>query len=298
MRFNSYSNLRLFNVVANHLSFTAAARELNLTKGAVSYQVKRLEDDLGFEVFLRGKRGIVLTDKGRRLLSTSQSAFNDLERQITHLRQQDARSITIGMATYFASRWLSPRLMRFITNYPSIGLRIQPLIDLTDLRKSDIDMAIRWGKGDWSDTGMQSELLFPCPAMLTAGTEIARDIEEHGIQAAIENQTLLHDRDGSIAWQDWYQVAGLEYSHGKDNLVIPDPNVRVQAVIDNQGIALYDFMVANEILTGQLFQYPKFALNEYGYYLVYPDTVPDDSAIMAFRDWIKQEATRAGESAI
>ncbi len=68
MRFKSYDNLRLFTVVARHLSFTAAAAELHLSKGAVSYQITRLENELGFEVFSRQKRGVTLTEEGNRLL--------------------------------------------------------------------------------------------------------------------------------------------------------------------------------------------------------------------------------------
>ncbi len=85
-------------------------------------------------------------------------------------------------------------------------------------------------------------------------------------------------------------AAGVECSGGSDNLVIPDPNVRVQAVIDGQGIALYDSLVADEVAAGRLFQYRPVSLSEYGYYLVYPRQAGADTAIATFRDWIMQEA--------
>jgi DNA-binding transcriptional LysR family regulator len=290
MRFRSFDHLRLFNVVARHLSFTTAATELNLTKGAVSYQIRQLEDELGFEVFSRRKRGIELTVNGQKLLFASKAAFNDLESEINHLRQQGSQHITIGMSTYFASRWLSPRLMNFMASHSEIGLRIQPLIDLTDLSVSDIDMAIRWGKGDWSDKDTATELILSCPAKPTAGPIIAEAIEAEGIESALAGQTLLHDLDGSRAWLDWYLAAGLSYPPDRDDLVIPDPNVRVQAVIDNQGIALNDSLVGPELAAALLFQISSVELNDYGYYLVYPEGRLNNPAMKAFRDWIMLEA--------
>ena len=72
--------------------------------------------------------------------------------------------------------------------------------------------------------------------------------------------------------------------------MIPDPNVRVQAVTDGQGVALYDHLVANEVAAGRLYQYRSVQLDDYGYYLVYPRHTEANPAIPIFRDWIMQEA--------
>lgn len=294
MRFRNYDNLRTFLVVANHLNMGVAAGELNLTKGAISYQIQQLEDELGFEVFSRSKRKLSLTRKGVDLLQAARVLFDNVEREIVSLRQQSSDRITIGMATYFASRWLSPRLMHFITAHPEISLRIQPLVDLMDLRANDLDLAIRWGKGEWQDKTLEIELIFQCPALLTASRETGRQITMEGVENVIRGQTLLHDRDGSRAWMDWFSAAGIEWLPGSNDLVIPDPNVRVQAVIDGQGIALYDFLVEDEVKAGRLYQYQPVSLDAYGYYLVYPQGVKSASAIKIFRDWIMQEAAVAG----
>ncbi len=284
MRFKAYDSLRLFDVVARHLSFTAAAEELNLTKGAVSYQIQRLEADLGFPVFTRRHRGVALTEKGKKLWHASQVAFRDLDREIAELREEGPGRITIGMSTYFASRWLSPRLMTFTAGHPGIGLRLQPLVDLTDLRAQNIDMAIRWGPGDWTD--LEIELLLSCPAFPTAGAEIVRRIADQDLATALPAIPLLHDRDGSGAWREWHEAAGLPYRATRDDLVIPDPNVRVQAVIDGQGVALNDDLVAGELASGQLFRISSVELSRYGYFLAYPRGALDNPALKAFRDWI------------
>ncbi|MDJ0955917.1 MAG: LysR substrate-binding domain-containing protein [Arenicellales bacterium] len=289
MRFRSFDALRVFDVVARYLSFTAAADELSLTKGAVSYQIKRLERELGFQVFTRQHGSIVLTEKGKRLWHSSQAALNGLEQDIAQLRDTAPERITIGMSTYFASRWLSPRLMVFMTHHPQIGLRIQPLIDLIDLKTENVDMAIRWGNGKWTD--MEIELLFNCPAIPTAGAGIASRVGDIGLEAALPGLTLLHDREGSRAWVDWHEAAGLPYRSTRDDLVIPDPNVRVQAVIDDQGLALNDFLVTDELSSGQLFKISEVELSDYGYYLAYPNGALDDLGLRSFRDWIITEAT-------
>jgi DNA-binding transcriptional LysR family regulator len=288
MRFKSYDGLRLFSVVARHLSFTAAAGELNLTKGAVSYQISRLENDLGFRVFIRQHRGVALTEKGNRLWHASQVAFHELDRAISDLREREPAHIAIGMSTYFASRWLSPRLMTFIATHPQIGLRLQPLIDLMDLQTQKLDMAIRWGKGDWGD--MEIELLLPCPAFPVAGASIAARVAEAGLEASLPGLPLLHDRDDSEAWSDWHRTAGLIYRSARDDLVIPDPNVRVQAVIDGQGVALNDELVGPELSADRLFRISTVELATYGYYLVYPEDALMMPGRKEFRAWILDEA--------
>jgi DNA-binding transcriptional LysR family regulator len=288
MRFRGYDKLRLFDVAARHLSFTAAAREVNLTKGAVSYQIDQLENELRFKVFARLHRGVALTERGKRLWQASRLAFQDLEREIAALRQPDLGGITVGMSTYFASRWLSPRLMTFMAAHPRIALRLQPLIDLIDLRSENIDMAIRWGKGDWRD--LEVEPLFSCPAFPVAGAAIARRVDALGLAAVLPGLTLLQDRDGSEAWADWHGAAGLPLRSIGDDLVIPDPNVRVQAVIDGQGLALNDSLVAAELAAGRLFRISPIELADYGYHLAYPHGALKDPGLLAFRDWILAEA--------
>lgn len=290
MRFRNYDSLRSFIIVARHLNMGVAAGELNLTKGAISYQIQQLEAELGFRVFSRSKRNLGLTEKGSDLLRVAKPLFDNVEREIVNLRQQNTNRITIGMATYFASRWLSPRLMHFISEHPDIGLRIQPLIDLMDLRSNELDLAVRWGTGNWYEEDFEVELIFPCPAMLTVSHDTGLQIDAEGIESVLDRQILLHDRDGSEAWMDWFAAAGIEWTSGSDSLVIPDPNVRVQAVIDGQGIALYDFLVDDEVAAGRLYQYQPVTLDTYGYYLVYPRGLDSTSAIITFRDWIMQEA--------
>ena len=285
MRFRHYDSLKVFSVVAQNHSFSAAADVLNLTKGAVSYQIKQLEDDLGFALFSRQPRGVVLTDHGREMLGVAQAAFEKVEQKIAVLRQRRDRILTIGVSTYFASRWLSPRLMQFMSSHPDIRLRLQPMVNLIDLQGEGVDLAIRWGRGQWTD--MTVEPFLPCPAWPTGNRQSVELVGEIGLVQAFQQLTLLRDREDSDAWSEWFDVAELRFDGDSSTLIIPDPNVRVQAVMDGQGIALNDMLVGPEIEAGHLFRLSDVALEDYGYFLAYAQGALDNPDIAAFVDWLK-----------
>jgi len=286
MRFRHFDNLRVFNIVARHGSFSSAAEELHLTKGAVSHQIRQLETELGFDLFKRLPRGISLTPNGRELLGATQSAFGGLEKKIDELRQSKSRTLTIGVTTYFASRWLSPRLMDFMRAHPDIRLRVQPMIDLRNLKAEGVDLAIRWGNGGWND--VRIEKLFACPAWPCGDANALSQVRDLGLGAAFEQFTLLRDRQDSTAWSQWFEAAGLPYMGQTDSLIIPDPNVRVQAVIDGQGVALNDMLVEAEIQAGRLHRLFDAELSDFGYYLAYPSDAMSNPDVGAFADWLRQ----------
>jgi LysR family glycine cleavage system transcriptional activator/LysR family transcriptional regulator of beta-lactamase len=293
MRFRHYDALRTFTLVASRGSLTGAAVELGLTKGAVSHQLRTLEDQLGFKLFERLPRGVALTQKGEALFDTARAAFGSIDRQVGNLRAGGGSSVTLGLSTYLASRWLSPKLMRFLQAYPTIRLRLQPMIDLYDLERDGIDIAIRWGKGDWTD--LPSELLFNCPAFPAAAPETVPD-GAHDLPRMLASLPLLHDHDGSSAWEDWFAAAGLRLDSGATTLTIRDPNVRVQAVIDGQGIALFDRLVDNEIEAGKLRRITPYELRDYGYYLTYPPGRLSNPEVAALARWLKQVAAEVSSS--
>lgn len=295
MRFQHYDSLRIFSIVARHASFAAAAEELNLTKGAVSHQIRGLEHALGFPLFNRLPRGISLTPKGQELWMTLGVAFDAVEARIADLREAPARPVTIGVTTYFASRWLSPRLMLFMKAHPRVRLRIQPMIDLSELGAEGIDLAIRWGCGDWTDVAIRP--LFLCPAFATGAPEALAMIDDLGLEAALGRLTRLADRSGARAWADWHRVAGLRYSSRTDMLTIADPNVRVQAVIDGQGIALNDALVARELEDGRLRRLASHQLDNYGYFLAHEPGATRNPDVAAFAEWLLQaSATSASDT--
>ena len=288
MTFRQYDSLWVFHVVARHGSFVSATEKLNLSKGAISYQIRTLEEALGFQVFRRLPRGIVLTAEGHALCDTANQIFRMAESKISSLQSVENGTVTVGLSTYLASRWLSPRLTDFMLAYPGVRLRIQPMIDLMDVRNEDIDLVIRWGDGRWND--LRIERLFTCPAFPTGAPATLERVKAVGLEQAFTSLTLLEDRDDSDAWADWYNAAGLPYESRTSGLTIPDPNVRVQAVMDGQGVALNDAFVTPELRDGRLVRLSDVQLTEYGYYLAYKPEALRDRSVAVFADWLSQQS--------
>lgn len=285
--FRHHDTLRLFIEIARYRSFSDAAEALNMTKGAVSYQVKTLEDDLGVALFQRKPRGVALTPEGQAVLQSCRAHYDGIETALEVYRGAEVQMLTVGVSTYFASRWLSPRLMDFMQAHPEIQLRIQPMTRLFDLQAQGVDLAIRWGDGNWDDVEVRPFL--SCPAWPVGNAETAGEIARLGWDEAMQHLTLLRDHDDSNAWSDWLEVAGLTPQIRKDALIVPDPNVRVQAVIDGQGIALNDDLVAQELSNGRLVRLSEMELAQYGYFLAIPQQRQKRKSVAAFVEWILQQ---------
>ncbi|MBC8445492.1 MAG: LysR family transcriptional regulator [Rhodospirillaceae bacterium] len=157
MRFlPSINALRAFQASARSLSFTKAALELNVTQGAVSHQVKGLEDRLGVKLFLRVRQRLQLTQQGKGYLPFVRQALDLLEAGNAYLETNEKSGIlTVSVSPNFATKWLVPRLGDFIATHPEIELRISASTQHVDLARSDIDMAVRHGPGDRLDLDVQ-----------------------------------------------------------------------------------------------------------------------------------------------
>ncbi|MDP6765059.1 MAG: LysR substrate-binding domain-containing protein [SAR324 cluster bacterium] len=286
IEFRHHDLLRVFVEVAQHGSFSDAADALNLTKGAISYQIKTLETVLEMTLFRRDPRGVALTRNGQNLLMACRSYYQEIESEVLALKGIANQSLTVGMSSYFAARWLSPRLMSFMQMHQSIQLRIQPMIQLFDLEFQGVDIAIRWGNGNWDDVEITPFL--PLPAFPTGNAEIFQRIQAVGMEQTIQHLTLLNDHDESNAWTDWLDIAGLPRQIRRDTLIIPDPNVRVQAVIDGQGIALMDSLIQRELDEKLLFRLSDQELSEYGYFIARPRPNESAESIEAFVEWLRQ----------
>lgn len=248
-------------------------------------QNQTLEADLGFKVLVRSTRGVVLTDEGYQLIKAVRSHFLGIEASWKTLKGPKTKTLNVGMSSYFASRWLSPRLTSFMQLHPEIQLRIQPMTQLFDLERQGVDFAIRWGNGEWNDAAILPFLKMP---VWPAGTpQVAEMIKRIGLARAFSELTLLRDHDDSTAWSDWLAAAGLPPQIRRDALIIPDPNVRVQAVIDGQGIALNDSLISQEIEDGKLAGLSDIELSSYGCFLARPASGRNANSVDVFVQWLR-----------
>ena len=133
-------------------------------------------------------------------------------------------------------------------------------------------------------------LLDRSPARPTANATVAARVREIGLERALVEIPLLADNSGSAGWRKWHNRAGLEYRPIHNRLVIPDSSDRVQAVIDGQGIALWDELVQVELDSGELHYLSEVTLDIAGYYLVYTAPAARRSPVVTtFADWIRRQ---------
>ena len=288
MKFRSYDSLKTFHAVARSQSMTVAAHDLNLSKGSISYQIKTLEIDLGFSLFERNNARLQLTERGRRIWNVSQNALGQIDQEIEDIRGAQSNSLSIGALTYFSSRWLSPRLMNFFEQNAGISLRIEPVNSINDLKTKDLDFAILWGMGKWE--GYESQALLSMPSVPTGNTSLAMKVDSLGIETAVRTLPILGDSSGNVGWRAWHEAAGLPYLPNKSSLTISDSNSRVQAVIDGQGIALWDDLVNQEIETGKLIKLTDKKLETSGYHLVFTKSTTS-VPVQAMIDWLLKQST-------
>lgn len=283
--------LQAFETAARHMSFKAAANDLHVTPGAVSQQIKLLEDRLGTSLFLRRTRRIELTEAGRVLLVPTQQAFRLLAEAVARVRSSDdGRILTVSLLPSFAALWFVPRLGHFRARYPEIDVRISATPRLADVSHAEADVVIRYGLGDYPGLHVEHLLaddLFPvCSPKLLDGTVPLRE------PADLEHHTLLHD-ELRQEWQLWMRSAGIE---GLDISRGPSFSLwelAFQAAIAGQGVALGRSTLVGEYLaSGKLVKpFPISSHSRFGYYFVCPPERVREPKIAALREWLTDEVT-------
>src|SRR5215475_9805191 len=159
------NGLKAFEAAARSESFTRAANELNVTQGAVSHQVKALENILGLKLFHRERQRLMLTETGRNYLAVIRDALDRIAVGTERLMQrQESGVLTVSTSPDFAAKWLVNRLSRFAEKCPGVDLRVSATTQYVDFARDDVDVAIRHGDGDWPGFDVErlySERLFP-----------------------------------------------------------------------------------------------------------------------------------------
>jgi len=249
----SLSGLIDFDCAARWGSFKLAARELHKTPAAVSLQVKQLEEQIGFALFVRHPRHIALTEKGQELAIVTARLLSDLRAKVAALQSGDEEAVLRIATTHsFAIKWLVPRMHRFTKLYPDLDIRIDSNDAPVDLQADTTDVAIRFGRVEEGDpTTLFRERLVPAysPELLATGQDALTlaDLPRHRllivhspeawIQLLNENKALKGDYDFSRAYSHW--------------------GVLVQAAVAGLGVALVPFGIAfQDIASGALRQIP------------------------------------------
>ena len=287
MRFRSFDSLKLFCIVSKNMSFTKAGDVLHLSRGAISYRISKLEDELGFKLFERRHTHINLTPQGKILWDASSRNFGQLETVISDLRSQSNDKLCVGAHSWFISRWLGPRLSDFTQNHPDIFLRLEPVNTLADLKNPMLDMTVFWCD---AETGKrQGTFLYPSRTIPLANLKITKRTQEIGLKQIITEVPLLPDASGMEGWKLWHALAGIQYSPRHKPVHLPDANSRLQAVISGNGIALLDELAKPEINANLLAPISRIWLEGYDYYLIPSKSQRLSSAATCFEAWLRNQ---------
>jgi LysR family glycine cleavage system transcriptional activator len=283
--------VRAFEAAARHLSFTKAAEELNVTQAAVSHQVKALEERLQVPLFRRLNRGLVLTGAGASYLRELEDILDRLEQATQRLRASEATGVlTVSTSTSFAAKWLVPRLQRFRERRPDIDVRIDADDALTDFRRDDVDLAIRYGRGTYpglSSVLLLQDIVFPvCSPKLLEGPHPLREPSD------LKHHTLLHDKDVVEDWLTWLRTAGVTGVDPARGPTFSHSAMLIEAAIAGQGVALgRRSMVARDLREGRLVQpFPLSLEAQFCYWIVCPESNAEKPKIAEFRTWLLEEA--------
>jgi LysR family transcriptional regulator, glycine cleavage system transcriptional activator len=291
-----FDSLYVFSVAARHLSFTAAAAELHRTQSAVSHRIKALEAELGVPLFIRLTRRLVLTAAGQALARQVNQAIADIARTIAELdKVGETRSIRVTTLPSVASRWLMPRMSRFLDLHPDIEVHVIADSRPLDLRVEDIDLAIRFGRGRYPGHStsllMRDRVLPVCsPAFIAERGPIAT------LDALLE-LPLLHDSaaegDGSLSdWQSWFDQLGRKDAPCHAGQRFSNAALLIEAAALGLGVALGRFsLVADHFSTGTLIcPLPLATATAFSYYLVALSESAALPNIVRFRHWLRAEA--------
>ena len=289
--------LRAFEAAARHLSFKNAADELNVTPAAISQQVKSLEEYYGVTLFRRLTRALRLTDAGQSVLPLLRDGFDKLGEAADRLSaQRDSGVLTVSVPPSFGAKWLVPRLGSFGAAHPEFDLRIDATDRLADFGADGIDIALRYGRGEYE--GLEVELLmagvnFPvCSPALLEGERPLRTPQD------LRHHTLLHvqwrmESDYAPNWRMWLRAAGVEDVDPERGPRFTMEDMAVQAAIEGQGVAMVSGpLVQRDIEAGRLVR--PFCISTgqtaaFSYYVVYPRAHIQNPKVQAFLEWIRAE---------
>jgi LysR family transcriptional regulator, glycine cleavage system transcriptional activator len=277
-----------FEAAARHLSFSKAADELHVTHGAVSRAIRNLEEHLGVKLMTRGTRSVRLTPVGAAYATEVRDALDQLAvatRAATG--QHNTGLLSVSTLDSFAGKWLVPRLFRFRQAHPEIDLRLATSERLADFVSDGIDIAIRYGRGQYP--GVSAELLmkedlFPvCSPKLLEGSHPLRTPED------LRYHTLIHD-DFHIDWSMWLRSAGIEGIDPHRGPSFFSSVLAIQAAVQGEGVVLgRSPLVGDDLAAGRLVRPFDFTLAGLGYHVVYPPRALKVARVKAFRDWLMAE---------
>lgn len=285
------NSLVAFESAARHLSFTLAAQELNVTQGAISRQVRLLEDYLGKSLFERTTRSMNLSPTGAQYYEVVRDSLLRLASSTGEIRHwRGAQQVTVATSTAMASLWLLPKVAEFQRDNEDVDLRIIAYDHVKDYTRLDCDLALYYCRTlpkDMHVTPLFNEEVFPVcsPAYLAKHPDL-QGPEDFAMCTLLWLEDPQRDW---IGWSEWFQRQGCKMVEPRHRININSYSMLLQSAISGQGIALaWSNLVDNHLQTGALVRPVANTLTTDGKFcLLEPNNRPATRhSVKKFRSWL------------
>ncbi|MGI9506254.1 MAG: LysR substrate-binding domain-containing protein [Geminicoccaceae bacterium] len=277
--------LRAFEAAARHLSFKQAAAELNVTPGAVSQQVKSLEDTLGVQLFDRIHNGLMLTSEGQAYLTPIRSAFTNISVATEMISPRaDGVDLTIGAEANFAIKWLVPKMAAFQRASPDVRVRIGEASSAEAVVQGEVDIAILKGVSAYG--GLRCDLVFQEMMFPLAAPTLA---EEGNIDLA---GTIILVASDQAVWTTWLERAGAPSLADLERVDLASRDLALHTAMAGRGLFMGSSLEEAAVLSeGRLIRPFADAVGcGSRYYAIYPPgraTCPSEEAFLM---WLSSSA--------
>lgn len=293
--------LRAFEAVSRLGSVSKAAEELCVSQGAVSQQIRNLEDHLDRELFIRTPNSFKLSQEGETYAAVVQRSLGEIaiaSREVA--RTKTRRELTISAAPTFARNWLIPHLKEFYKSFPDVPVVIDRDLAMVTFKNDGIDGAIRYADGEDGFDGLDSVLLYHIQLFAVASPAY---IAEHGKLESLAEPGAHHLIDGTTStktggfykmWQD--VVSGNQLDSTVQRESFPDYDQILNAAVLGRGVALLPLtLVLEEIAAGNLeYANPEPVPTPWNCYFVSPADARPNNDLIAFRDWLVDSLKKYG----
>ena len=280
--------LTAFEAVARLGSVTQAAHELSLTQGAVSRQLKKLEQLLGVELLQRSGRGVAPTPQGAIFADQIRGAVNQISNATIALQANpEGGAFNLAILPAFGAHWLAPRLSGFLRQHPGITLNLATRIEPFDFSTEDFHGAIHHGADDWPKAG--SMKLWDEEVVPVMSPDLFKQGMTPKMLAALPRLQLQTRPD---VWGKWLAAHGIK-DDDSPMLVVDQFATMHKAVQAGLGVGLMPtYLVAPDLQEGSFVTLPDARpVHDGAYYLVWPEGGAEYPALMAFRQWLSEETS-------
>jgi len=292
----SISSLKAFESSARHLSFNQAAKELNVTPGAISRQIQSLEAFLGKALFHRHHKRVELSAVGRQYLAEISRPLQKLSAASTRIRNDPKRRF-ISICTYptFAIRWLIPRWAALHETFPDLDIQLTTSLNPADFDDEDFDITIQVLKEGASKKGFQIDKMLDVETYPVCSPELAQHIKTPSDLALA---TLLHESPRPTDWPRWLMQAGLADIDPNSGLNFESADMALHAAIEGVGVAIgIDILTRDDITQGRLVQlFDISRRSRFPFQIVCPTGKQFHPRLADVRQWLLTESWKSSVS--